>query len=193
MIRNTVWRAIARWAHIKEGERMPTWLIPVFILIFPEKLLDFLLVSKLGPWFKYDICSDCFTIHGIRYSGLFFRNLSPMGFRVGMTYRIEERTNGIITVKEIKTNLGVKEGDRDLADYFLASIYLDNYTVTADAFNKTLLLISTIREAKRSDDVQKLRKQIPDMAWMGLIDTNGNIDRFQLAERIAAILELEGK
>ena len=49
--------------------------------------------------FSYDAFTDIMTIDGAEYSGEFFRTLGEKGLAIGDFFRVENRRDGVITIR----------------------------------------------------------------------------------------------
>ncbi|NBW57456.1 hypothetical protein EBR43_06675 [bacterium] len=84
-------------SSVPEGEVLPNWAICLNFIIFPIHSLGWLLTKPN----HYDIYTDTYVIHGVRYSGKFLRTLaSPNPDSYYRVYRIGD----FVSTSEFRQN-----------------------------------------------------------------------------------------
>ena len=92
-MKRKLFKAIARYLGVKEGEKYPKWLL---ILFYPFRYYG---VAYSG--ISYDFGSDIYLIEGVRYSGEFFRQFSK-GLQPGDYFRFVKRENETIYIERVE-------------------------------------------------------------------------------------------
>ncbi len=96
-MRNKIYRFLKRISKVPEGSKLPWYLIVIKIILFP--LYSY---CALQNGIKYDLCTDTYIIKGMKYSDDLFSAWAEGGMRIGETFRLVKREDGVITVEEEK-------------------------------------------------------------------------------------------
>lgn len=88
---------VDRIFKVPQGQILPRPLLILRWIFFPLEM--YVLTNRK---FNYDWQRDIHTIYGVKYAGCVFRKWAKDGLPIGRPFVIEQRTNGVVTIKTLE-------------------------------------------------------------------------------------------